>query len=132
MPETLAAARGRVGPRPCATKLESAVVIIVTRQNFYIFWQMASPPISRRFWGLLNAPTRRRDDVPHTAGRRRRLRNNLEQHHSSVVRLLYHEGGRTCVTISLPSTFQAWASESPASMAETVIPVDGSPRPTTR
>ena len=64
MPETLAAPRDHVVVRPCATKLESAVVIIVTRQNFYIFWQMASianaAPISRRFWALLDAPTRRR------------------------------------------------------------------------
>ena len=56
---------GRRVVRPCATKLESAD-IIVTRHIFSIFWQMAPPPISPRFWGLLNAPTTYNTPTPGT------------------------------------------------------------------
>ena len=99
LPGTLA---GR-GLAPPQSELESAVVIIVTRRNSCIFWQMASPLITRRFWGLLKAPpsttTCYRLSVC-LAGVSGIDKTTLVAAHEGMGRTRW-----TCVTISLPSSF---------------------------
>ena len=80
------------------------------------------PPISRRFWGLLGAPT---DEDATAAGV-----SGIDK--TTLVLPLYEyymRAGWTRVTILLPSSFQEWASEAPMLMVDAVavISIYGSP-----